>query len=354
MKKYLFILIAIIALIGFKPNVTAQTGYNAVLEYCTGTWCQWCPCGHDIINNIIASYPNTMVIGYHGAGSDPWQSYSLPMIEYFGFSGYPTGIVSRKTGVVSRSAWSNAVVIQTNSFNPGVTINVNNKQYNAGTRTITADVQIIAATNLTGTFNVMFIVTENNLIYPQSGNGSCTGGSNYVHKNVVKGLVNGQTGTLVNTSSPWNTGTSYTIPLSYVVPGHVVDGNGNMNIFVYKTGGSPSLDQEVQQSRIISITQPVGINNNEIEIAENYSLSQNYPNPFNPVTNFKFSIPKDQNVSLKFYNSMGQEVATYIDGFLKSGVYNVDFDGSNLSSGIYFYTLKTTDFVETKKMMLVK
>ncbi len=51
---------------------------------------------------------------------------------------------------------------------------------------------------------------------------------------------------------------------------------------------------------------------------------------------------------------MGQEVATYIDGFLKAGVYNVDFDGSQLSSGIYFYTLKTNDFAETKKMMLVK
>ena len=51
---------------------------------------------------------------------------------------------------------------------------------------------------------------------------------------------------------------------------------------------------------------------------------------------------------------MGQEVATYVDAFLEAGVYNVDFDGSNLSSGIYFYTLKTDNFVDTKKMMLVK
>ena len=93
---------------------------------------------------------------------------------------------------------------------------------------------------------------------------------------------------------------------------------------------------------------------NQTEVAESYSLSQNYPNPFNPTTNFRFSIPKEQNVSLKFYNSMGQEVATYVDGFLKAGVYNVDFDGSSFSSGIYFYTLRTADFVETKKMMLVK
>ncbi len=353
MKKHVLILFAFIAIVGFNnTNTKAQTGYNALLEYCTGTWCQWCPCGHDIINDIKANLPNTMVIGYHG-GSDPWTPYSAPMISLFGFSGYPTGVVGRRTGIVSRSAWNNQVVIQTNTFQPGVTININNKQYNSGTRTITADIQITSTTTLSGVYNVMFILTENNLIYPQQGNASCQGGSNYVHKNVVKGLVNGALGTLVNTANPWNSGTSYTIPLSYVIPSHVVDGNGVMNIFVYKTGGNVSVDQEVQQTRMQSITQPVGIQNYN-EIADSYNLSQNYPNPFNPTTNIKFSIPSDQDVSLKFYNSMGQEIATYIDGFLKAGVYNAEFDGASLSSGIYFYTLKTTNFVETKKMMLVK
>ncbi len=353
MKKHLLIVLAVIALVGFKPNVSTQTGFNTVLEYCTGTWCQWCPCGHTIIEGFLQTYPNTVVLAYHGAGSDPWLSYSLPMIQAFGFNSYPTGVVGRRTGIISRSGWNNQVVVQTNTVTPGVTIAVNNKTYNAGTRTITADVVLTSTSQLTGIYNVMFIITEDNLIYSQSGNGSCTGGGNYVHKHVVKGLVNGSTGTLVNPADPWNNNVSYTIPLSYVVPNHVAEANANMNIFVYKTGGSISTDQTIQQSRFISIVQPVGINN-ETEVAESYSLSQNYPNPFNPTTNFRFSIPKEQNVSLKFYNSMGQEVATYVDGFLKAGVYNVDFDGSSLSSGIYFYTLRTADFVETKKMMLVK
>ncbi|NOS86482.1 MAG: Omp28-related outer membrane protein [Ignavibacteria bacterium] len=353
MKKHLLIVLAIIALVGFKPNVSAQSGFNTVLEYCTGTWCQWCPCGHDIINGFLASYPNTMVLAYHGASSDPWKEYSLPMIQAFGFSSYPTGVVGRRTGVISRSGWNNQVVVQTNSVTPGVTIAVNNKTYNSGTRTITADVVITSTSELTGTYNVVFICTEDNLIYSQTGNGSCTGGGNYVHKHVVKGLVNGSAGTLVNSADPWANNVSYTIPLSYVIPNHVAEANANMNMFVYKTGGSISTDQTIQQSRIISVVQPVGISN-ETEVAESYSLSQNYPNPFNPTTNFRFSIPKEQNVSLKFYNSMGQEVATYVDGFLKAGVYNVDFDGSSLSTGIYFYTLRTSDFVETKKMMLVK
>lgn len=353
MKKLLLVVIAVIALVGFKPNVSSQTGFNTVLEYCTGTWCQWCPCGHQIVGAITQSYPNTVVLAYHGAGSDPWLSYSLPMIQLFGFSAYPTGVVGRRTGIISRSGWSNQVVVQSSAINPGVSIQVNNKTYNAGTRTISADVVITALENLTGTYNVLFICTEDNLIYPQTGNGSCQGGSNYVHKHVVKGLVNGSTGTLVNSADPWNQNVSYTIPLSYVIPNHVAENNANMNILVFKTSGSVSTDQHIQQSRFISIVQPVGIQNNN-EVAESFSLGQNYPNPFNPTTNFRFSLPKDQTVSLKFYNSMGQEVATYIDGFLKAGVYNVDFDGSQLSSGIYFYTLKTNDFAETKKMMLVK
>jgi hypothetical protein len=353
MKKYILIVFALIALVGFKPNISAQTGYNAILEYCTGTWCQYCPCGHTIIHDILQSYPNTMVLAYHGAGSDPWLSYSLPMIQLFGFNAYPTGVIGRKTGIISRSAWNNQVVIQSNTFQPGVTININNKLYNAGTRTITADIQLTSTTTLTGDYYVMFILTENNLIYPQTGNSGCTGGSNYVHDHVVKGLVNGATGTLLNTTDNWTSGTSVTVPLSYVIPGSVVEGNSVMNIFVYRGGGNVAVDQEVQQTRMQSITMPVGIPNSN-EVADKFSLDQNYPNPFNPTTNIRFSIPSDQNVSLKFYNAMGQEVSTYVDDFLKAGVYNAEFDASNLSSGIYFYTLKTANFVETKKMMLVK
>jgi len=353
MKKLILIVFAVIALVGFKPNVSAQTGFNTVLEYCTGTWCQYCPCGHTIVDAFLQSYPNTMVLAYHGASSDPWLSYSLPMIQAFGFNSYPTGVIGRRTGIISRSGWNNQVVVQSNTFTPGVTIAVNIKTYNGGTRTISADVVITSTSELTGTYNVMFICTEDNLIYSQTGNSGCPGNGAYVHKHVVKGLVNGSTGTLVNSADPWSNNVSYTVPLSYILPNHVTEANANMNIFVYKTGGSISTDQTIQQSRVISITQPVGIYNQN-ETPDSYSLTQNYPNPFNPTTNINFSIPKDQDVSLKFYNSMGQEVATYVDGFLKAGVYNVDFDGSSLSSGIYFYTLKTNNFVETKKMMLVK
>ncbi len=86
-----------------------------------------------------------------------------------------------------------------------------------------------------------------------------------------------------------------------------------------------------------------------------YELSQNYPNPFNPTTNIRFSLPMTQTVTLKVYDITGREVATLINGERRAaGVYQLNFDGYGLSSGAYFYRLQAGNFVETKKMTLVK
>ena len=98
----------------------------------------------------------------------------------------------------------------------------------------------------------------------------------------------------------------------------------------------------------------VRINNITTHTPERYSLSQNYPNPFNPTTKIKFDIVKSDFVSLKVFNSVGQEVSSLAEQNLQPGTYEVSFDGNGLSSGIYFYTLSTGDFKETKRMVLVK
>jgi len=85
-----------------------------------------------------------------------------------------------------------------------------------------------------------------------------------------------------------------------------------------------------------------------------YSLSQNYPNPFNPSTKINFSIQKAGVVTLKIYNILGQEVATLVNYDLKPGAYSATFDASRLSSGVYFYTIHSGNFVQSKKMMLLK
>jgi hypothetical protein len=90
------------------------------------------------------------------------------------------------------------------------------------------------------------------------------------------------------------------------------------------------------------------------EMPVGYELSQNYPNPFNPTTNIKFSLPKEGFVTLRVYNSIGQEVATLVNDFKSAGSYQVDFNASNLSSGVYVYTLSVGNYKISKKMMLMK
>ncbi len=104
---------------------------------------------------------------------------------------------------------------------------------------------------------------------------------------------------------------------------------------------------------------PVGINGNTGRIPDSYILHQNYPNPFNPATKIKFSIPPSKGTRgmmtrLIVYDMLGREIKTLIDKELKAGEYEINFDASNYSSGIYFYTLSSGDFYETKKMILIK
>ena len=101
---------------------------------------------------------------------------------------------------------------------------------------------------------------------------------------------------------------------------------------------------------------------NKKEIDEepiDFSLEQNYPNPFNPSTKIKFKIPgqaRNDNtmVTLKIFDVLGNEITTLVSEQKPAGTYEVEFNGNNLPSGIYFYQLKAGSFVETKKMVLIK
>lgn len=90
------------------------------------------------------------------------------------------------------------------------------------------------------------------------------------------------------------------------------------------------------------------------QLPTGYNLTQNYPNPFNPTTQISFQLKNQENVTLKVYNMLGQEVATLLNETMSAGVYNVNFDASKLSSGVYIYTLNAGKFFDSKKMTLLK
>jgi hypothetical protein len=102
-------------------------------------------------------------------------------------------------------------------------------------------------------------------------------------------------------------------------------------------------------SRYHKLTQNV-----EVSVPEKFEVMQNYPNPFNPSTKISFSIPSDQIVSVKIYNSLGEETAVLVNNILKAGFYEYEFNAKGLSSGVYYYEVKWGNSSATRKMMVLK
>lgn len=108
-----------------------------------------------------------------------------------------------------------------------------------------------------------------------------------------------------------------------------------------------------------SFSELIPVQNITTQITSSFALEQNYPNPFNPMTKIKFDIKqeyrsKESVVKLIVYDILGKEVATLVNENLQPGTYEVSFNGSNLTSGVYFYKLTTGDFIAVKKMIMIK
>jgi hypothetical protein len=98
----------------------------------------------------------------------------------------------------------------------------------------------------------------------------------------------------------------------------------------------------------------LGVNQISTALPKSFYLFQNYPNPFNPNTKIKFQIAKLGNVKLKIYDALGREIITLVDEPLQPGTYEVDWNGTNYASGIYYYRMQSGNFVDFKKMILLK
>jgi hypothetical protein len=124
------------------------------------------------------------------------------------------------------------------------------------------------------------------------------------------------------------------------------------------TGGNPApqipMNNVIIETALWDTIPAIGIRNLNNEVPKIYSLEQNYPNPFNPATQIKFALPKDGYVNIKVYDILGNEVAVIYNGFSRAGYYEVQFDASNLASGVYFYKMSSNDFTSVKRMLLVK
>jgi M6 family metalloprotease-like protein len=152
------------------------------------------------------------------------------------------------------------------------------------------------------------------------------------------------------------------------LPGSFIPGHGTTlepHVYAYTDGNVKTgkwayrlkqidLDGSIYESDAVLVDLTTTGAESNPALPQVYSLAQNYPNPFNPTTMIRYGLPIRSFVSLKVYNTVGQEIASLVNGEQDAGYHETMFDASRLSSGVYFYRLQAGDFASTKKLMLLK
>lgn len=145
--------------------------------------------------------------------------------------------------------------------------------------------------------------------------------------------------------------TQFSIDINYItgdMPDTVL-----IAVFIVGNGGFPNVGSKMFVDDLVwgnsSDVKELGN-----EIPDVFALMQNYPNPFNPSTTIRYAIPEESFTSIKVYDMLGNEVSTLVNEEQSAGIYETDFNSDGLSSGMYFYTLKAGNYIETKKMLLLK
>jgi len=133
----------------------------------------------------------------------------------------------------------------------------------------------------------------------------------------------------------------------------------NIGLYKYTYAGDffsseSKLKAALINNEIFGDTTLTTVKKNDFASVNNFVLYQNYPNPFNPTTIISYSIPKSALVTLKINDLLGREISTLVNKFQNQGSYKVEFNGSNLSSGVYFYRLKFNSKILTKKLLLLR
>ncbi|MBK8551083.1 MAG: T9SS type A sorting domain-containing protein [Ignavibacteria bacterium] len=180
------------------------------------------------------------------------------------------------------------------------------------------------------------IATRNGVLAPVSSNIHLTNGE-LTHNNDI----------------PMTSG-SVTVQFNYTAPAvPVFDTLWATGLATNSNGGSSGDDWNWAISKRITVKLPTGIISGSLNVND-FNLSQNYPNPFNPVTRIFYSIPLSDFVSIKVYNSNGNEVASLVNEKQNAGSYDIEFNAVNLASGIYYYEMNAGEFKQVRKMILIK
>ncbi len=252
----------------------------------------------------------------------------------FSFNWFPWGY----TGTTRKGGGGLGCVCHGVDPTTSVIVNIIGPDSVAAGQTVTYRVKLSQGPAIEGGFNVASYIDTNSL-YPVSGD--------TMVKRQDKELTHRHPKFFVNDTVSWSF--NYTAPNTTGID------------TLYSTANSANNDSNSSgdqwnwsPNKIVRVYNPIGIINIST-IANEFSISQNYPNPFNPVTQINFSVAKASDIKIKIFDILGNEVSVPVNQRLTPGEYRIDFNGSNLSSGTYFYSLIADGrTISTKKMLIIK
>src|SRR4030095_854742 len=351
MKKHLLVVIALIALVGFTSSVYSQAAKRVLMENLTSSTCPPCASNNPQLYAWAQSHwaQGLVSISYHmnwpSPGNDPMYAHNptqnTERRSYYGVNSIPYGILMGiHTYIGSPFPFSNMNTyfdLYNGQATPTSLDLVDTRFSNNDSNR--ADVTVINLSTLpAGNYNLKVYVVESMItnINPPATNGETQ--FPYVFRLALP--------TTAGTNIPMAPGT-YTYQFKYKINTAWVNNQIYTIAFIQNDNDRTIVNATRNGLLTGGVIEPGGT-------PTSYALAQTKQNPFNRSTNIKFNLPKNEQVTLKIYDMLGNEVKTLVEGVQQAGSYNIFVDGSNLASGVYFYTLRTSSFIDTKKMILIK
>jgi hypothetical protein len=340
---YVFVLLFVLCSVTFS-----QAPRRVLFEEATSANCGPCASSNPILDAWLLAHPtNTAAIKYHPnfGVNDPMYTanptQNTERVNYCGINAYPT---CNGDGLLFDCCWPFTASCFTGVLNQRLAVttpvNISVTDLRITGDSVKSTIVINISSNLpTGNYKLRVMAVESKVHYNTAPG---TNGEIDFYQ-VFRWAYPNTTGI----SAPTTTGT-YTYTYIYKRLAGWVDTSIFTVAFIQN-----DINKEVINSGR-GYYFPTGISNNNNSVPVKYSMSQNFPNPFNPVTKINFDIPKPGLTTLKVYDILGNLVYTLVNGILNSGSYNYEFDGSDISSGIYYIRLTSGEFSGVKKMTLIK
>lgn len=372
MKKTL-LPILLSALIPFAGN--AQAPRKVILEDFTGTWCGFCPRGKTVMEQCIASYPNTIGMTVHN-GDGLANTYSNAIDNGLSISGYPSGAIDRfafggSSVAISTSSWKSKIATRMASTSPvEVTFS---STYNSSTRALSVTVNAKFVGTASGDMRINCVLAEDGIVTsndPQHnymGQGCMAADpsspwynypcdiANYVHDGVARvNLANDSWGTAGVIPNSVTAGQTFSKTFTYTVPSSWKPNNLYIIAFVSKYGAAANAREIMNADKgLVGTTTATAIDEQPSNLIE---IKGNYPNPFTDVTALQFNLNSAQDVNVSVYDMYGKLVKTINDKYLTPGSHTFYWTGNSnhgdqVAPGIYFFTVSASGQSVSNRMV---